>query len=175
MQNENDNRLDNLIALPYAKNIQWIAVGHTYMHIRNKSDRQIFGMLHGAKRTGKFFARKFLQFFNGRKSLSHTNHPNNPLIISHLHKGNGNDGSRTIHYHFAFGNIPPCITKQDMMTIFYELWVNKAMQSENSNWLEQARSDNTGWLTYAHNENKLGSLLGLDINSTHIPNTNWQN
>jgi hypothetical protein len=168
MQN-NENYSDNLIALPHSDRIQWVAVGHTHIHIYNKSDSQIQGMLTGTKKTGKFFTRKFIQFFNGHKGLTNSSHPNNPLIISHLHTGKFNNTSSTIHYHFAFGNIPIGITEQDMMTVFQDLWVHKAKQSPKSIWLQQASSDNKGWITYGHRENRLGAQLGLDIHSTFIP------
>lgn len=169
MQIENDNRLDNLIALPHCDKVQWVAVGHTYMHTYNKTEAQIQGMLEGTKNTGRFFSRKLVQFFNGHKGLKNKSHPNNPLIISHLHTGKLNNTSSTIHYHFAFGNIPTGISQQDMMTIFEELWVHKAKQSPKSIWLQQAANDNKGWITYGHRENRLGAKLGLDINSTFIP------
>ena len=105
MQN-NKNKSDNHIVLPHSNRIQWVAVGHTRLHIYNKTDNQIYGMILNAQKTGKFFSRKLVQFFNGRKGLSNSSHPNNPLIISHLHTGKLNNTSSTIHYHFAFGNIP---------------------------------------------------------------------
>jgi hypothetical protein len=169
MNTHNDNRFDNLIVTPYSDKIQWVAVGHTNMHILDKSDKQIYGMLEETRKTGRFFTRKLAQFFNGHKALSNCSHPNNPLIISHLHTGKLNAASSTVHYHFAFGNIPNCITQQDMMTVFKELWVNKAKQSNKGIWLQQAQADNTGWINYGHNENKLGNLLGLDINATFLP------
>ena len=54
MRYTNENYQDNMIALPYAKHIQWVAMGHTHMHIYGKEPWQIQGMLSGAKRTGKF-------------------------------------------------------------------------------------------------------------------------
>jgi hypothetical protein len=173
MNRPNDNRLDNLVALPYSDKVQWVAVGHTHMHTYNKTEAQIRGMLIGTKKTGRFFTRKFVQFFNGRKGLSNKSHPNNPLIISHLHTGKLNNTGSTIHYHFAFGNIPTGITQQEMMTVFEELWVHKAKQSPKSIWLQKASENNTGWITYGHRENRLGAQLGLDIDSTHIPLQAW--
>jgi hypothetical protein len=170
MNEQNYNRLDNLIALPCSNKVQWVAVGHTHMHTYNKTEAQINGMLEGTKNTGRFFTRKFVQFFNGRKGLYNCSHPNNPLIISHLHTGKLNNTSSTIHYHFAFGNIPTGITQQEMMTVFEELWVHKAKQSSKSIWLQQASNENKGWITYGHRENRLGAQLGLDIHSTFIPN-----
>lgn len=169
MDKPNYNRLDNLIALPYSDKVQWVAVGHTHMHIYNKTEAQIQGMLKGTKNAGRFFTRKLVQFFNGRKGLSNSSHPNNPLIISHLHTGKLNNTGSTIHYHFAFGNIPTGITQQEMMTVFEELWVHKAKQSPKSIWLQQASNENKGWITYGHRENRLGAQLGLDIHSTYIP------
>lgn len=169
MRYTNDNYQDNLIALPYAKHIQWVAMGHTHMHIYEKEPWQIQGMLSGAKRTGKFFTRKLAQFFNGHKALKYPSHNNNPLIISHLHMGKIYRDTRTIHYHFAFGNIPTGVTQEDMMTVFRELWVSKAKQSHKGIWLQKADTENTGWLRYGHNENRLGAHLGIDINSCLIP------
>ena len=169
MQNNNDNRLDNMIALNYTENVQWVAVGHTNMHIFEKTDRQIYGMLIGAHKTGRFFSRKLVQFFNGHKGLTNSAHPNNPLIISHLHTGKLNRATSTIHYHFAFGNISADITEQDMMTVFKELWITKAKQSHKGIWLQKADTENTGWIRYGHNENKLGNQLGFDINASYIP------
>jgi hypothetical protein len=169
MYKQYDNRLDNLIVLPHSDKVQWVAVGHTHMHTYNKTEAQIQGMLEGTKNTGRFFTRKLVQFFNGRKGLSNSSHPNNPLIISHLHTGKLNNTSSTIHYHFAFGNIPTGVTEKDMMTVFEELWVHKAKQSPKSIWLQQASNENKGWITYGHRENRLGAQLGLDIHSTFIP------
>ena len=166
---QRDNYTDNKIALPYATQIQWVAMGHTHMHIYNKEPWQINGMLLGAKRTGKFFTRKLAQFFNGHKALTNPTHQNNPLIISHLHTGKLNRATSTIHYHFAFGNIPAGITEQDMMAVFTELWVNKAKQSNKKIWLQQAGDDNTRWLHYGHNEGKLNPHLGFDINASYTP------
>lgn len=166
MQNSNDN----LIALPYSNAIQWVAVGHTHMHTVNKELWQINGMLIDAKKTGKFFTRKLVQFFNGRKGIDVPSHPNNPIIISHLHTSKFNRPENTIHYHFAFGNIPACITDQDMMDVFSDLWVNKAKQSSKRLWLQRAEQENTTWLHYGHNEIKINGRLGLDINSTYLPN-----
>lgn len=171
MQTAHDNWLDNLIALPHSDKIKWVAVGHTHMHIHNKTEAQIQGMLLEAKKTGKFFTRKLTQFFNGHKGITNSSHPNNPLIISHLHTGPLNRPSSTIHYHFAFGNIPSAITQQDMLTVFSELWIGKAQQSRKSVWLERARDDNTDWLHYGHRENKFRAQLGLDIEATYIPST----
>ena len=84
------------------------------MHIKNKTDAQINAMLVNAQKSARFFSRKFMQFFNGRKALKNMSHPNNPLIISHLHTGNLNNASSTIHYHFAFGNLNNCITGVDV-------------------------------------------------------------
>jgi hypothetical protein len=164
-----ENFYDNALVLPYSNHIQWVAVGHTHMHIHNKTEAQIYGMLLNAKNQGRFFTRKLVQFFNGHKGLINRAHPNNPLVISHLHTGKLNRASSTIHYHFAFGNIPAGITEQDMMTVFEELWVYKAKQSSKSIWLQQANDDNKAWIKYGHNENRLGAQLGLDINSTFIP------
>jgi len=75
----------------------------------------------------------------------------------------------TIHYHFAFGNIPAGITEEDMTTIFSELWVNKANQSHKKLWLHRADETNMGWLWYGHNENKLGEHLGFDMNACFTP------
>lgn len=145
-------------------------MGHTHMHIYNKEPWQINGMLLGAKRTGKFFTRKLAQLFNGRKALTYPSHCKNPLIISHLHMGKIYRDTSTIHYHFAFGNIPADVTQEEMMTVFKELWVNKAKQSNKKIWLQQAASENTGWLYYGHNEGRLNAQLGLDIHATLIPN-----
>jgi len=169
MQRQNDNRLDNLIALPHSMNVQWVAVGHTHMHTCNKTEAQINAMLIESQKTGRFFTRKFVQFFNGRKGLANSTHPNNPLIISHLHTGKLNNSSSTIHYHFAFGNIHSGITEQDMMTVFTELWIDKAKQSAKSIWLQKANDNNKGWITYGHRENRIGTHLGLDIHSTFLP------
>ena len=171
MQTVRDNWLDNLIALPHSDKIQWVAVGHTHMHIHNKTEAQIQGMLLEAKKTGKFFTRKLTQFFNGHKGITNSSHPNNPLIISHLHMGALNRPSSTIHYHFAFGNIASIINQQDMQTVFSELWVGKAQQSQKSLWLQRASDDNISWLHYGHREYKLGAHLGLDIHATYIPRT----
>ena len=170
MQRGNYNYMDNKIALPYAKQIQWVAMGHTHMHIYKKEPWQLNGMLLGAKRTGKFFTRKLAQFFNGHKALAYPSHHNNPLIISHLHMGKIYRDTSTIHYHFAFGNIPTGITQEDMMTVFTELWVKKAKQSGKKIWLQKADTVNTGWLHYGHNEGRLNAHLGFDINATFIPN-----
>jgi hypothetical protein len=169
MYRHNDNRLDNLIVLPHSQKVQWVAVGHTHMHIFDKTEAEIYGMLIGAQKTGRLFARKVAQFFNGHKALKKIAHPNNPLIISHLHTGKTNRDTSTIHYHFAFGNIPTMITEHDMQTIFAELWVKKCSQSSKSIWLQKANEDNKAWLHYGHNENRLGTKLGLDINATYIP------
>jgi hypothetical protein len=171
MRNYNENRLDNQIVLPYAPQIQWVAVGHTHMHIFDKTEAQIYGMLNNTRKTGRFFTRKFIQFFNGHKGLNYPSHPNNPLIISHLHVGKLNRISSTIHYHFAFGNIDTGIKQDEMMTVFQELWINKAKQSNKSIWLQKASNENTNWIHYGHQENRLGSLLGLDIEATYIPLT----
>ena len=56
-----------------------------------------------------------------------------------------------------------------MMRIFWELWVEKAKQSNKGIWLQKAGTDNIGWIHYGHRENRLGSSLGLDIHSTYIP------
>ena len=96
-------------------------------------------------------------------------HQNNPLIISHLHTGNLNNASSTIHYHFAFGNLNNCITDKDMKLVLEELWVGAARQSNKKLWLQQATTDNRLWLNYGHKENKHGNLLGLDIFSICIP------
>lgn len=168
MNRYNERRLDNLIALAHFDQIQFVAMGHTRMHIMDKEDWQLTGMIKEAQRTGRFFSRKFAQFFNGHKALTYPSHPNNPLIISHLHAGKLNRQTSTIHYHFAFGNIPSGITEQDMMTVFQELWVNKAKQSGKGIWLQQANNENKGWLHYGHRENRLHNLLGFDINATFI-------
>jgi hypothetical protein len=86
-----------------------------------------------------------------------------------LHTGNLNNASSTIHYHFAFGNLPVCISEDEAKTVFSELWVNVAGQSDKKIWLQQANTENASWLHYGHNENKHGNLLGLDIFSTNIP------
>ena len=169
MYKQNLNRLDNLIALPYSDQIQWVAVGHTHMHIYEKTEAQIYGMLLHAQKHGRHFARKFAQFFNGKKGLENKAHPNNPLIISHLHTGKINRTTSTIHYHFAFGNIPTGITEAEMQCIFDDLWTKKTGQSSKGIWLRQASEDNKAWLTYGHRENRLGAQLGLDIHSTFIP------
>lgn len=166
---QRDNYKDNGIAYPYANQIQFVACGHTKLHVYGLEDWQINGMLKGAKQTGKFFTRKLAQFFNGHKALTNPSHSNNPLIISHLHIGKIIKTSSTIHYHFAFGNIPAGITEQDMMTIFTELWVNKAKQSNKKLWLQQAEAENTRWLRYGHNEGKLNEHLGFDINASYTP------
>ena len=169
MQFKNENKRDNQIVLPYSKQIQFVAVGHTHMHIKDKTEAQVNAMLVNAQKSARFFSRKFMQFFNGRKALKNMSHPNNPLIISHLHTGNLNNASSTIHYHFAFGNLNNCITEGDIRLVFEELWVNAARQSGKKLWLQQATTDNKSWLNYGHRENKHGNLLGLDIFSTCIP------
>ena len=168
MQNKK-NLSDNQIVLPHSNRIQWVAVGHTHMHIYNKTDNQIYGMILNAKKTGKLFSRKLVQFFNGHKGLTNSAHPNNPLVICHLHTGKLNRPTSTIHYHFAFGNIPASFPEQYMFTVFRELWVTKAEQSNKSIWLQKANTENIGWMHYGHNEHKLHKHLGLDINSTFIP------
>ncbi len=169
MQKPNQNYHDNKVVLPYSDRIQFVAVGHTHMHIIDKTDAQINAMLVQAQKSARFFSRKFLQFFNGRKALKNMSHANNSLIISHLHTGNLNKASSTIHYHFAFGNLPTCITEEDMRTVFEEYWVHSAKQSGRKLWLQRATTDNKSWLHYGHRENKHGNLLGLDIFSTNIP------
>jgi hypothetical protein len=169
MKEDDENRLDNLLSLPYAKCIQFVAVGHTHMHIKDKTDGQIYAMLIAAKKTARFFSRKYMQFFNGRKALKDMALPNNPLIISHLHTGLLNNASSTVHYHFAFGNLPSCINQEDIELVFHELWVKRAMQSDKKLWLKKANIDNTSWLHYGHGENRFRHLLGLDIFSTNIP------
>lgn len=161
--------MDNNIVLPFANQIQWVAMGHTHMHIYNKEPWQISGMLLAAKKSGKFFSRKLVQFFNGHKALTNPSHPNNPLIISHLHMGKIYRHTSTIHYHFAFGNIPMDVTQEDMMTVFTELWVNKAKQSRKEIWLQEAGTDNTEWLHYGHNEGRQNEHLGFDINASYTP------
>jgi hypothetical protein len=160
---------DNLIALPQSNSIQWVAVGHTKMHTYNKEHWQINGMLFQAQKTGKFFTRKLVQFFNGKKGITNPSHPQNPIIISHLHTSKFNRPENTIHYHFAFGNIPSPVTDQDMMDVFSDLWISKAKQSGKKIWLQKASEDNTDWIHYGHNEIRIHGRLGLDINSTYIP------
>lgn len=69
MQFINENKRDNQIVLPYSKQIQFVAVGHTHMHIKDKTDAQINAMLVSAQKSARFFSRKFMQFCNGRKAL----------------------------------------------------------------------------------------------------------
>ncbi len=169
MKHLNSNRHDNELVLPYSDYVQYVATGHTHMHIFDKTDAQINAMLREAQKAARFFTRKFAQFCNGKKALKRRSHEKNPLIISHLHTGSINKASSTIHYHFAFGNLPDWLTEDDMRLIFEELWVKKAEQSDKTLWLRQANSDSKSWLHYGHRENRFGNLLGLDIFSTHIP------
>ena len=74
-----------------------------------------------------------------------------------------------MHYHFSFGNIPQCLTEDEVKMVFEHCWVTMAKQSSKSLWLQSARANNSNWLNYSIKEKYKGNDSAWDFENTQIP------
>jgi hypothetical protein len=167
----------------FESKIQYVAVGHTHFHTLKLTEFEIACRMADAKKACRFFRRKFSQFLYGKRAVKKGQEIYTPLIISHLeYKSNSKNSnpnytpltisqsqSFTMHYHFSFGNIPQCLTEDEVKMVFEHCWVNMAHQSSKSLWLQSARANNSNWLNYSIKEKYKGNDSAWDFENTQIP------
>lgn len=96
-----------------------------------------------------------------------------PLLIATLEGSLINtDRDLTLHYNFAFGNLPSRITNAEFQKMFRECWVDRALQRDNI-WHDIIDGDvkkAEGWLGYSMKEaENRGNVAVWDFENTQIP------
>ena len=120
-------------------------------HFRNCLNKELFG--------GNLSTRKPLLY--------------RPLLIATL-EGSlvSTDRDLTLHYNFAFGNLPQRITEAEFQTMFRNCWVNHAKQRDNI-WHDVMGGDERkagGWLGYSLKEaGQRGNVAVWAFENTQIP------
>lgn len=155
----------------YNKHITHWAVAHTPFHTYHATQSQLESMKLEARKQCRFFRRTFSQYLYQAKALRKPE-IYSPLIITTIEGVKTSPHKQdTIHFNFAIGNIPRCITTVELHQVFEHCWVDKAKLSGKSLWLQDADlSRNINWINYITKEAEFGNIDTWDFENTQIPN-----
>jgi hypothetical protein len=159
----------------YSSHITYIAVAHTNFHTFNCNDKEIAQMVLQAKKQCRYFRNCFNQFLYQAKAHRKPN-LYQPLMLTTI-EGTKDVAKRanTIHFHFALGNIPACLSTEELKQIFEHCWVDKAKVGSREIWLEPARQNEEGaWLNYITKELTRGDIDAWDFENSQIPHAALQ-
>jgi hypothetical protein len=156
----------------HAHSISHVAVAHTRYKTFERTD---FGMQRAVE-SAKQDCRHFRNCFNAalygrrarRKPLLYR-----PLVIATLEGSLINsDRDLTLHYNFAFGNLPADLTDAEFAHKLRSCWIANAGQ-RNDIWYENVTGETAracGWLNYSMKEaTDKGNVAVWDFENTQIP------
>jgi hypothetical protein len=157
----------------HSHRITHIAVAHTRYKTFERSDFGMQRIVERAKQDCRHFRNCLNKELYGgnlsrRKPLLYQ-----PLLIATL-EGSliSTDRDLTLHYNFAFGNLPQGITDAEFQAKFRECWVDRAKQRDNI-WHDRIDGDvkkAAGWLGYSMKEaQSRGNVAVWDLVNTQIP------
>lgn len=151
-------------------NITHVAVLHTNFHTYHCNQKQIDRMTEKAQAQCRHF-RNFLNQFLYQAKSRRKPFLYQPLLITTLEGAHETpDAAHTIHFNFAIGNIPNCISTEELRQIVEHCWVAKAQGSSKKIWLEDAGLGKCkGWIDYITKEAERGNLNTWDFTNTQIP------
>lgn len=151
--------------------ITHIAVAHTHYRPSNCTPLQIERMLTEARKQVRHFRNCFNQFLYQakarRKPLEFQ-----PLLLTTVEGASGLvSREKTIHFNFSIGNIPKCISTDELRAVFEHCWVEKAQLNGNKLWLVEANTMHSkeGWHSYITKEAERGNTATWDFENTQIP------
>lgn len=164
-----EQEIKNFI-LQYSNHVSHVAVAHTDFHTFNCNDKQIEQMVREARKNCRHFRNCFNQFLYQAKSKRK---PElfQPLMITTI-EGARDTGSRanTIHFHFALGNIPDCLSAEELRQVFEHCWIEKAGMGSRDIWLQPARQQEaSAWLSYITKELTRDNIDAWDFENSQIP------
>lgn len=155
-----------------AHRITHIAVAHTRYKTYERTTNGMQRIVEMAKQDCRHFRNCLNKELYGRKA---TRKPlqYQPLLIATLEGSLVNtDRDLTLHYNFAFGNLPEHMADAEFQEAFYNCWVNHAHQRENI-WHDSIGGDVAkakGWLGYSMKEAQTkGNTAVWDFENTQIP------
>jgi hypothetical protein len=155
---------------PYAQHITHLAVAHTHFKTTDASTELLDWQIKRAKTQCRFFLNRFNQVLYGAKSKTFQS-SHRPLVITTL-EGSiaGKSNKNTLHYNFLIGNVPECLTTEELRTVFTHCW-SKAGFSTHSIWLEKAGTPEytEGFINYCTKEAQLGNLETVDWENSQFP------
>lgn len=145
-------------------------VAHTKLHTYKATQQQLESMKRKAQKQCLFFRRSFSQFLYQAKALRKPQ-IYSPFLITTIEGVNSSPFKQdTIHFNFAIGNIPSCVSTDELRQVFAHCWVDKAKLSGKNIWLQAADSShNTYWLNYITKEAEIGNIDTWDFENTQIP------
>ncbi len=154
----------------HSQHITHWAVAHTPFHTYKATPQQLERMKHEAQNQCRFFRRSFSQFLYQAKALRKPE-IYSPLLITTIEGAKASPFTQdTIHFNFAIGNVPSCISTDELRQVFEHCWVDMAKLSGNKLWLQAADcSRNTHWLNYITKEAEIGNIDTWDFQNTQIP------
>jgi hypothetical protein len=155
---------------PYSEHITHLAVAHTHFKTTDVSPETLAWQIKQAKTQCKFFRNRFNRFLYGAKSKKFQS-SYRPLVIATLEGSiKGISQKNTLHYNFFIGNVPECLTTEDLKKVFADCW-SKAGFSEKAIWFTEAgtKDDTKGFIDYCTKEAQLGNLETVDWENSQFP------
>lgn len=155
-----------------AHRVTHIAVAHTRYKTFERTDAGMQQIVEMAKQDCRHFRNCLNNELYGRRARRKPLQFQ-PLLLSTLEGSLVNtDRNLTLHYNFAFGNLPTELSTADFQSMFCECWVSKAGQ-RNDIWLDTVDGDIAkarAWLGYSMKEAQArGNTAVWDFENTQIP------
>ena len=155
-----------------AHRVTHIAVAHTRYKTFERTDAGMRQIVEMAKQDCRYFRNCLNKEMYGRRA-SRKPLQFQPLLLSTLEGSLVNtDRNLTLHYNFAFGNLPAELSTVDFQSMFCECWAGKAGQRNNI-WHDTVDGDvekARGWLGYSMKEAQTkGNFAVWDFENTQIP------
>lgn len=155
-----------------AHRVTHIAVAHTRYKTFERTDAGMARIVEMAKQDCTHFRNCLNKELYGRRA-SRKPLQYQPLLLATLEGSLVNtDRNLTLHYNFAFGNLPAELSTLDFQAAFYNCWVERAHQ-RNDIWHDTVVDDVAKarrWLGYSMKEAQTkGNTAVWDFENTQIP------
>ena len=156
----------------HAHRVTHVAVAHTRYKTFERTDAGMARIVDAAKRDCTHFRNCFNRALYGRRAMKEPLRFQ-PLLIATL-EGSliTSDRNLTLHYNFAFGNLPCDLPDARLVELLRSNWVSRAGQRDDI-WIENVAGDEQrakGWIGYSMKEAQTrGNLAVWDFENTQIP------
>ena len=154
----------------YSAHITHVAVAHSTFHPCNKTQSQIDAMLYQFEKQLMHFTNCFGQALYRAKSMRQRD-LYMPLYLITIEGAHASAlPEKTIHAHFALGNLPSELSVAELKQKFTDCWVRKANMANDDIWFESVSAlGPQGWLDYITKEIKRRNMATQNLALCRIP------
>jgi hypothetical protein len=156
----------------HSHRISHTAVAHTRYQTFERTEAGMQRIVELAKSDCRHFRNCFNRVLYGRKAMREPQRFQ-PLMLATLEGSLINtDRHLTLHYNFAFGNLPPSLSDSELASALRGSWVGRAGQRDDI-WIERVEGNierAKGWIRYSLKEAlERGNMDVWDFENTQIP------